>query len=136
MSEYSFLLMKASVLLSEAVRDKEIKCYNKSVSALWFAIENILKAILLRKKGSYPRKVGVMIARIAELIDSVHGGKIIVRYVRELYNDRKNVDHSVILMSESRCEEDFRKGRFVVNFLVKLFGIEFDLHIFDSSSSK
>jgi len=61
MKEYELLLKKSQVFLSEAIKDKEIGCYNKCVSSLWFAIENILKAILLKRKGSYSKRVGKLI---------------------------------------------------------------------------
>ena len=70
-SRYDLLIQKSVILLNEALKDREIGCYNKSVSALWFSIENIIKAILLKNRGSYPSRVGSLINLIAREIKKV-----------------------------------------------------------------
>ena len=124
MSEYELLLKKSQILLTEAIKDEKIGCYNKCISSLWFAIENLLKAIILRRKGSYPKKIGKLIAIMVQEIKSLNGDKIIIKYLRELYSDRKDIDHGLLIISKKRCREDLKKGEYVVKFLTDMFNIE------------
>jgi len=123
MSEKDLLLEKARKFLLEASRDKNFGCYNKGISSLWFAIEHFLKLILLKEKGSYPKRIGRMLSLTTQEIKKKGGNIIIVKYLREIYNARKNVDHSTLIVSEELCNKFFKKGNKVLEALSRLFGI-------------
>lgn len=124
MSDYELFLRKSRVLLSEALEDFKIKCFNKCTSALWFSIEGLLKAIILQLKGSYPRRIGNLINIISKELQNRNFDKIIIKYIREIYNDRKNADHGILLIDEKRCKENLKKGKRVISSLIKLFNIK------------
>ena len=48
--EFSLLIMKFRILYHEALKDKDIGCYNKAVSALWFSIENLMDVLRALEK--------------------------------------------------------------------------------------
>jgi len=124
MKNYRQLLVKARILLDEAYKDKDINCYNKWISALWFAIESMLKAIFLKIKGSYPTRIGSLINLLARELRSSKEGRLVLRYIREIYNNRKDVDHGFLIATKERCESNISKGEYVIMYLENIFKIK------------
>ena len=52
---YKQYLDKAKILLAEAEKDLAIGCNNKLVSAAWFAIETLLRAIVIQRGLPIPK---------------------------------------------------------------------------------
>ncbi len=52
---YKQYLDKAKILLAETEKDLTIGCNNKLVSAAWFAIEALLRAIVIQRGLPIPK---------------------------------------------------------------------------------
>ena len=44
--------------------------------------------------------------------------------MRELYNDRRDADHSTMIIDENRCEMDLKKAITILNTLRELFKLD------------
>lgn len=82
------------------------------------------EAIILSTKGSYPTRIGALINLLAQIIKSSKEGKLIIRYIREIYNDRKSVDHGILIATEERCRKNIIKGEYVISYLEQRFRIK------------
>jgi len=94
--KYKEYLKKSEIFANEAQVDIDNACYNKAVSALWFMIEALFRAILNYYKQSMPSKSGAVIAKT---ISFIREWKVNKRDLEELgiastlYTLRNEIDH-------------------------------------------
>jgi len=67
MPKYREYLEKSIVLIEEARKDLEIGCYNKAISASWFAIEILLRALLLFLGKPMMERSGALIGQVQRI---------------------------------------------------------------------
>jgi len=106
------------------LKDKEIGCYNKAISALWFSIENLIKALMLKVKGSYSNKVGTLLNFFSNFVKNSNINLDVVESVREIYLARMHIDHKLLIMDKTRCEVIFNKAEDVLRALEKMLEME------------
>ncbi|MGQ4892782.1 MAG: hypothetical protein ACP6IP_09895 [Candidatus Njordarchaeia archaeon] len=88
---YEAYLKKFEIFLDEIEKDRGIGCYNKVVSSLWFALEALLKSILLGDGKNPPEKAGKLISVFAKFY--FEGDRVLLDNLNRLYIMRKEVDH-------------------------------------------
>ncbi len=76
---------KANVLFEEALKDLEIGCYNKAVSAAYFSVRLMAEVLLKDIKTTKDDKIANAIGRIL--------GKNFKEETMWLYEERKKADH-------------------------------------------
>ena len=96
---YQQYLKKAKILIDEAEKDLSIGCFNKSVSASWFAVEALLRAIVLFKRKPMPERPNKLISQIHRMIHTDYPHlKYLVPKICSLYEHRKRADHHEITL--------------------------------------
>ncbi len=100
---------KAEVLLWEALKDLEVGCYNKAVSASYFAVRLMAESFL---KGLTTTKDD----KIANALGRSLGPK-----VREemlwLYEERKKADHRPYLFDKERASLAVKKSSELIELM-------------------
>lgn len=87
-------LEKHFILEKEATIDIENGAYNKAVSALWFSLESLLRALLIGEGKTPPEKPGKLISySIQILFSNIDNPENLARIINSLYNMRTQVDH-------------------------------------------
>ncbi|MEM1658296.1 MAG: HEPN domain-containing protein [Candidatus Jordarchaeales archaeon] len=81
-------MAKSKVLLDEAKRDIEVGCYNKAVSAAYFALRMVVERYLDSLGAQYSKKDD----KLANTIQSL-GMKDVAYAMRVLFQARKRADH-------------------------------------------
>ena len=66
--KYKGYLKKAKIFMSEAIIDIDNMCYSKAISALWFMIESLYRAILNYYKQPIPSRSEPVISKIIRFI--------------------------------------------------------------------
>jgi len=128
--KYREYLRKVEVLTREAIVDIHNACYNKAISALWFAIEAILRAILNYYKQSIPSRSGAVIAKTIILMRNLGqderelGGLGIASM---LYTLRNEVDHKWMVADEKNMRRALQYVRRILQILRKLYMVEFPI---------
>jgi len=100
---------KHTILESEAEKDVEIGCYNKAVSAFYFALRYLAEILLRRLQWSVPRRDD----KLANSIESL-GLKNTAKSLRFLYELRKKADYmenSVNKDEVVECLKFYKKGK-------------------------
>ena len=100
---------KHTILESEAEKDVEIGCYNKAVSAFYFALRYLAEILLRRLQCSVPRRDD----KLANSIESL-GLRNTAKSLRFLYELRKKADYmeeSVNKEEIAECVEVYEKGK-------------------------
>ena len=80
---------KVDVLLREAEKDIEIGCYNKAVSACYFAVRMEIEILANKLRGSVPRRDDKLINLLKHL-----GKEELAKDAFYLYEKRKDADYS------------------------------------------
>jgi len=95
-------LKKAEKLLEEAEKDLEVGCFNKAVSASYFAVRLAAEAMLK----------GVITTKDDKIANAV--GRVLGSDVREeimwIYEERKKADHRPFFFDEKRASLVFGKA--------------------------
>ncbi|MBS7247675.1 MAG: HEPN domain-containing protein [Candidatus Freyarchaeota archaeon] len=93
-------VVKSKVLLREAKRDIEVGCYNKAVSAAYFALRMVVERYLDSLGAPYSKKDD----KLANTIQSL-GMKEVAYVMRVLFQARKRADHSDKLFTLKETED-------------------------------
>ena len=117
-------LEKTNRFLREAEIDIKYGCYLKAISASYFAIEHMLKALIIREFGSFPTKIGPLFSLADKLfVRKITSEKELKKYrdlmiiAREIYNHRKNVDHLDYIPKKNEAEEVLENTKLIINKL-------------------
>ncbi len=87
-------LNKFRILRHEALVDLNTGCYNKAVSALWFSLEALLKALIIKEKKTPPEKSGKLIGlAIRYLFHDISDPAMLSRLLISLHYRRLEIDH-------------------------------------------
>ena len=95
--KYEEYIEKAIVLMKEANADFRLGNSNKAVSALWFSIEMLLKAMLLWVKEPIPAKTGAVISKFVKIATKFGINSRIQTDLNALYIARMDADHRRII---------------------------------------
>ena len=96
---------KALVLLSEGEKDLEIGCYNKAVSAFYFAVEAMANVLFAIKKQK-TRGFGGRLSIIRNIF-----GKEISTEIKKLHELREKADHREIIFNKRVAQEAADKAK-------------------------
>jgi len=121
--KYGEYLRKAEILAHEAIVDINNACYNKAVSALWFMIEAILRAILNRYKQSMPSKSGAVIAKTIDFVKDLGFGAEDIKELNvasTLYTLRNEVDHKRTVANKKTVQKALLCARKTLQVLRRL----------------
>jgi len=106
---------KAEVLLEEAKIDLENKCFNKAVSASYFAVRLLAESFLPALMTTKDDKIANALFREVER----RSGKEKAYYIRSeflyLFNERKKADHRPDLFKEEEARGIVRRAEFLFN---------------------
>ena len=112
------------MFLREAEVDIKNNCYLKAVSASYFAIEHLLKALIMKEFGSIPSRVGSLFSLMDKLFTRKAKSKNELKHyrnlmiiVREIYNHRKDVDHLNYVPSRHEAEKTFKDAKLIISKL-------------------
>ncbi len=86
---------KANVLFEEALKDMEIGCYNKAVSAAYFSVRLMAEVLLKDVKTTKDDKIANAIGRLL--------GREFKDEMMWLYEERKKADHRPFFFDEKRA---------------------------------
>ena len=107
---YEIYLEKFKIFYKEALEDLKIGAYNKTVSALWFSIEALLRGLLLKNSKNPPERSGKLINVATEIL--FHDAKDAARLSRlltSLYYRRREIDHRKKIANRMYAELSLRK---------------------------
>ena len=109
--KFESYLKKAKILLEEARKDLISGCYNKAVSASWFAVENLLRAFLLRRGKVPPERPNKLISIIHKMLYEEYPDKRhLIPEISSLYEKRKRADHRDTFFDYSQADKAFRQA--------------------------
>ena len=118
---YSRYIRKFRILLDEAEKDFLNSCYNKTVSALWFAIENLLRAILIHAKGWVPERSGKLISVFYNFLGmKIPEKTYLIKLINSLYMHRKNADHRSNIYNAEKVREIYNKSKELIPELLNI----------------
>ncbi len=118
---YSDYLRKAKIMLKEAEEDLNIGCYNKAVSASWFAVESLLRAIVLKKRKPMPERPNKLISLIHRLLYTEHPDKKhLAHIISSLYEKRKRADHRETLFNRIHAMKSLSQAESIYNELINI----------------
>lgn len=103
---------KGLQLYEEARKDLEISCFNKTVSATYFAVEALANAVFYVKR----QKVRGFRGRI-NLISNILG-KELGEKVEELHRTRNDADHYEVLMARKDAEQALKIADEIINRII------------------
>ncbi len=116
---YEHYLKKARVMLNEAEKDLGNGCYNKAVSASWFAVEALLRAIVLRKGKPVPERPNRLISLIHRIIRLEHPDKKhLIPIISSLYEKRKRADHREVILDLTHAIKSLSQARKIYDELI------------------
>lgn len=109
--KFESYLKKAKILLEEARKDLINGCYNKAVSASWFAVENLLRALLLRGGKIPPERPNKLISIIHKMLYEKYPDKrYLIPEISSLYEKRKRADHRDTFFDHSQADRAFSQA--------------------------
>ena len=118
---YQQYLKKAKILIDEAEKDLSIGCFNKSVSASWFAVEALLRAIVLFKRKPMPERPNKLISQIHRMIHTDYPHlKYLVPKICSLYEHRKRADHHEITFDSAQAAKIFKRSKRIFQELLQI----------------
>jgi len=109
---------KANVLLWEALKDFSMGCYNKAVSAFWFSIEQLLRAIIYFYKRSVYERSGKLIGVFSSL--PYGRNKEIIVSLNTLYNLRRIADHTPRIIDKKKLYHVTQLVCVIVEYLTQI----------------
>ena len=116
MTKWEAYLRKSTILLNEAKKDLEIGCYNKAISASWFAIEAILRALLLFLRKPMMERPGALIGQIQRIFNHTYPDyKFLLPQIHSIYEKRKRADHRETLYGEKDAELVVRAAEEIIS---------------------
>jgi len=113
------LKLKSRVLLKEATIDLEVGCYNKAVSAAYFAVR-IYAESLLKLRTRKDDKIANAVARALSGRHPEKANEARVKFL-ELFEARKIADHRPRVLSKSEAEYWVSEAKALMSAL-KLIG--------------
>jgi HEPN domain-containing protein len=102
-------MSKADILLREAERDLEIGCYNKAVSAVYFAVRMELETLARKLGGNVPRRDDKLINVLKHL-----GKEELALDALYLYERRKDADYGSQSLDERLARKCLILGRKII----------------------
>ena len=115
---------KSRVLLIEAEKDFENECYNKTVSASWFALETFIRGILLIYGKPVPERTGALIAKIQKLIKERTTFSLeFLTKLHVIYEKRKRADHREKIFQREEAEKTLTEAKEIYRKLNRLTNI-------------
>lgn len=113
--KHELYFRKSSVLLEEAEKDLTSGCYNKTISASWFAVEVFLRGLLLALGMPVPARPNKLISVIHKLIgERLPQYLWVCRLLSKLYDRRRRADHREVLFDETVAENTLREAKRVL----------------------
>nr|MDO8081766.1 HEPN domain-containing protein [Candidatus Freyarchaeota archaeon] len=91
---------KALLILKEAQKDSEIKCYNKAVSAAYFATRMATESFLANRIQNLPRRDDKLANVLRNLGFAPLADKLLL-----LYEQRKKADYGERIMNKKDSED-------------------------------
>ena len=122
MPKYREYLEKSIVLIEEARKDLEIGCYNKAISASWFAIEILLRALLLFLGKPMMERSGALIGQVQRIFShSYPDYKSLLPKIHSIYEKRKRADHREIIYGRKEAEEVVKAAKEIIQRIKQIF---------------
>ena len=109
-------LKKSDMLLREAKKDLEMNCYNKAISASWFAIETILRAVIIFLGKPMLEKSGALIGQIQRIFRKKFPQYTsLLPKIHSIYEKRKRADHREVLFGEKEASSVVKETEIIVS---------------------
>jgi len=115
--KYIEYLRKAIILLKEAKSDLKIGNFNKAVSAMWFALEAIMRGILIFSGKQVPAKSGALMSKFVKFIVNLGANATIKDLLNSIYFVRMNADHKARIIDKRCAERTWNKTKKVLEEL-------------------
>jgi len=120
-SKYIKYIEKSDTLLAEAVQDLKCGCYNKAISASWFAIETLLRGLILSLNRPMVERSGRLIGQIQRILHDNFPELIsIIPKVHSIYEKRKRADHREIKYNKIEAQKTIKVTRIIITKLKKI----------------
>jgi len=118
---YRRYLEKSKALLGEAERDFQAGCYNKTVSAAWFTVETLLRAIVLYKGRPMPEQPSKLMSIIHRIIlEEYPHVKHLIPMMSSLYEKRKRADHRETLFNRDHARRALEQAKHIYSELISM----------------
>ena len=115
---YRDYIRKFKILLEEAEKDFINGCYNKTVSSLWFSIEALIRAILIRTQGWVPERTGKLISVFGVFLKRKFPSEIyLIKDLSRLYVHRSNVDHGRKVYDKKTVQSLYIRAKNIISKL-------------------
>jgi len=119
---YEIYLRKFKIFYEEALKDLKIGAYNKTVSALWFSIEALLRGLLLKNNKNPPERSGKLINVATEILfHDVKDATRLSRLLTSLYYRRREIDHRKKIADKTYAEFSLRKYNEALAIIMKKY---------------
>ena len=118
--KYIEYLRKATILLKEAKSDLKIGNFNKAVSAMWFALEAIMRGILIFCGEQVPAKSGALMSKFVRFIMKLGANATLKDLLNSIYFVRMNADHKTRIIDKRCAERTWNKTENVLNELKRI----------------
>jgi len=119
---YEIYLRKFRIFYEEALKDLKIGAYNKTVSALWFSIEALLRGLLLKNNKNPPERSGKLINVATEILfHDVKDATRLSRLLTSLYYRRREIDHRKKIADKTYAEFSLRKYNEALAIIMKKY---------------
>ncbi|MBS7251427.1 MAG: HEPN domain-containing protein [Candidatus Freyarchaeota archaeon] len=105
---------KVLLLLEEAQRDDHVKCYNKAVSAAYFAARMAAESFIAGRMEHLPRRDD----KLANVLRNI-GFESLASTLMELYKLRKKADYGEGVMSEGDSRKAILYAKTVIEALTE-----------------
>jgi len=99
------LLKKSEKLIEEAVKDLEMGCYNKAVSAAYFSVKMTTEHLLKGLRTTKDDKVANALKRLLLVKVGEKKAEIVRRRFLALFEARKLADHRPRMLTEEEAEK-------------------------------
>ena len=117
-------LDKHLILRKEAMVDLNNGAYNKAVSALWFSLEALFRALLIREGRTPPDRLGKLISyTIKSFFSHIDNLERFARIVNTLYTMRTQVDHRDKIATKVYAEKALNLYREALEIITKVYRI-------------
>ncbi len=114
-------LRKAEILLDEAEKDLTFGCFNKAVSAYWFAIEALIRSILLKHRRRIYEREGRLISEFRKFLLEVKPEYVVlINDINSIYAMRKIADHKSKIIEKERAKKISTKAKYIFSRLLLL----------------
>ena len=113
---------KYRVLRREALVDLKHEAYTKAVSAFWFSIEALLRALLIGEGKTPPERPGKLISfSIRTIFSNMKNPEHLARLLNTLYTMRTLVDHRDKIADKDFAEKAYRIYLEAIEMIRKMY---------------